>query len=37
MVSRVFEALKISTSADGNARVEAARTFLKATGNIAGD
>jgi DNA-binding NarL/FixJ family response regulator len=37
MVSRVFEALNISTSADGNARVEAARTFLKATGNIAGD
>jgi DNA-binding NarL/FixJ family response regulator len=37
MVSRVFEALSISTSADGNARVEAARTFLKATGNIAGD
>ncbi|MEN9747700.1 MAG: hypothetical protein RLZZ603_392 [Actinomycetota bacterium] len=37
MVSRVFEALAISTSADGNARVEAARTFLKATGNIAGE
>mgnify|MGYP000384947329 FL=1 len=37
MVSRVFEALAISTSADGNARVEAARTFLKATGNISGE
>lgn len=37
MVSRVFEALNISTYADGNARVEAARTFLKATGNISGD
>lgn len=34
MVSRIFEALGISTSADGNARVEAARTFLKATGNL---
>ena len=37
MVSRVFEALNISTYADGNARVEAARTFLKATGNISGE
>jgi len=37
MVSRVFEALNISSAGDGNARVEAARTFLRATGNIAGD
>jgi len=37
MVSRVFEALEISTGTEGNARVEAARAFLKATGNIAGD
>ncbi len=37
MVSRVFEALNINPSADGNARVEAARTFLKATGSIAAD
>lgn len=37
MVSRVFEALDINPSADGNARVEAARTFLKATGSIAAD
>jgi len=34
MVSRIFEALNISTSAEGNARVEAARAFLKATGNL---
>lgn len=37
MVSRVFEALGINPSADGNARVEAARTFLKATGSIAAE
>ena len=37
MVSRIFDALNISTNADGNARVEAARTFLKATGHISGD
>ena len=36
MVSRVFEALEINPAADGNARVEAARLFLKATGNITG-
>ena len=37
MVSRVFEALEISTGTEGNARVEAARAFLKATGNISGE
>ncbi|MFM5905156.1 MAG: response regulator transcription factor [Micrococcales bacterium] len=36
MVSRVFEALEINPAADGNARVEAARMFLRATGNISG-
>lgn len=32
MISRIFEALEIDPGAEGNARVEAARAYLRATG-----
>ena len=35
MVSRIFESLGINPAAEGNARVEATRTFLAATGQVA--
>ena len=35
MVSRIFESMGIDPAAEGNARVEATRTFLAATGQIA--
>lgn len=35
MVSRIFESMGIDPAAEGNARVEATRTYLAATGQIA--
>lgn len=37
IISRIFEALNLDTTGTYNARVEAARAYLKATGNISGD
>lgn len=37
IISRIFEALNLDTSGTYNARVEAARSYLKATGNISVD
>ncbi|MEO0048974.1 MAG: hypothetical protein RL556_306 [Actinomycetota bacterium] len=37
IISRIFEALELDTAGTYNTRVEAARTYLKATGNISGE
>lgn len=37
IISRIFEALNLDNSGTYNARVEAARHYLKATGNISGE
>lgn len=37
IISRIFEALNLDTTGTYNARVEAARAYLKATGNISGE
>lgn len=37
IISRIFEALDLDTTGTYNARVEAARAYLKATGNIPGE
>jgi DNA-binding NarL/FixJ family response regulator len=37
MISRIFQALKIDAAGEGNARVEATKLFLSATGALAAD